>query len=113
MSQKFVRVKVRVGRRRDKVLIWTSGGYSVADGQEIRGGRVTKDTELQIIIRAGKVKMKSIAMRETEPHREGNLGRQGMMVLVVCRLVRQKTQGPVHEGGRKVEMFTHQDSMEI
>ncbi len=39
--------------------------------------------------------------RETEPERGGNLGRRGMMVLAVWRLVRQKTQGQVHKGGRK------------
>ncbi len=56
-----------------------------------------KDMALQMTIGVGKVKMKSIAMRETEPEIEGNLGRGGMMVLAVWRL----TQGQVHEGGRK------------
>ncbi len=44
-------------------------------------------------IGAGKVKSKSIAMRETEPEREGNLGIQGITALAVGRLVQHKTQG--------------------
>jgi hypothetical protein len=52
-------------------------------------------------IGVGKVNRKSVAMRETEPEREVNLGRRGMMELTVWRIVRQKIQGQVHEGGRK------------
>jgi hypothetical protein len=102
MSPKFVRVKVRVRRRSDIVLIWTSGICPVGDGQEMHGGRAPKETALQITIGVGKVKMKSTAMREMEPEREGSLGRRGMLVLVVRMLVQQKTQDQVHKGGRKI-----------
>jgi hypothetical protein len=40
-------------------------------------------------------------MKETELEREGNLGRRGMTVLAVWRLVQKKTQGQGHKGGRK------------
>ncbi len=83
ISRKFVRVKVRMRRRRDIVLIWTSGRCLVGDGQKMHGGRATKDTALQMIIGVEKVKRKSVAMGETELKREGNLGRRGMTVLAV------------------------------
>jgi hypothetical protein len=61
---------------------------------------------LQMTIGAGKVKRKSLAMRETEPEREGNLGRRGMMVLVVWRLVQQKHKVLYTREEGKIEMFT-------
>ncbi len=93
MSPKLFQVKVRMRRRRDIVQIWTSGRCPVGDGQKMHGGRAKKDTALQMTKGAGKVKRKSVAMRETELEREGNLGRRGMRVLVVLRLVQQKTHG--------------------
>ncbi len=98
MPPKLVQAKVRMRSRRDIVQIWTSGRCPIGDGQKMRGGRAITDTALQMTKGVGKVKRKSVAMRETEPEREGNLGRRGMKVLAVWRLVRQKTQGQVHEG---------------
>ncbi len=68
----------------------------------MRRGTATKDTALQMRIGAGKAKMKSMAMREMEPEREGNLGRRGMTIWAMWMLVRKKTQGQVHQGGRKI-----------
>ena len=90
MSPKLFQVKVRMRRRRDIVQIWTSGRCPVGDGQKMRGGRLTKHTALQMTIWAGKMKRKSLAMRETELERERNLGRMGMAVLAVWKLVRKK-----------------------
>ncbi len=87
-------------RSRDIVLIWTSGRPPVGDGQKMCGGRATKDTALQMTIGVGKVKRKSLSMRETEPESKQNFRRRGMMVLTVWRLVQQKTQCPVQKGER-------------
>jgi hypothetical protein len=51
--------------------------------------------------RGGKIKMKRVAVRETETQRDRNWGRRGLTVLAVWMLVCQKTQGQVHKGGRK------------
>jgi hypothetical protein len=89
-------------RKRDVILIWTSESSSFGDGQETRGRRATKETALQMTIGAGNVKMKRVAVREREPERGGNLVRRGTTVLAVWILVRQKTQGRAHKGGRKI-----------
>jgi hypothetical protein len=67
MSPNIVRVQVRVRRRRDGVLIWTSGSCSVGVGQETHERRATKDMALQMTIGAGKVNMKRVTIRATEP----------------------------------------------
>ncbi len=87
MSPTFVQVEVRMRRRRDIAQIWTSGRCSVGDGQKMLGGRAIMDTALQMARGTGKVKRKSVAMRETELEREENLGRRVMTVLAMWRLV--------------------------
>jgi hypothetical protein len=75
------------------------------DDQKMRRGRVTKDASLQMTIGAEKVKINSVAMREMEPEKEGNLGRRGMMILVVWMLVRQKHKVEYTSEEENLEMF--------
>ncbi len=71
------------------VQIWTSGRCPVGDGQKMHGGRATKDTE-----KWGRESEEEESSDERDrAGKRRKLGNKGMTVLVVWRLVRQKTQG--------------------